>query len=178
MLVTVIICGVHPATAQTTRLEGGVFLGAIDFRESLYEKPFAVGARVGYRFNSILGAEATLTRCPEDASNNYGQTVFVVGPKAGVRYRAIHAYGRAQGGVLHLSGGAFTAWNGVRTEPAVDIGGGVELEMNPRIAFRIDTGVLVVPFGEKPVRGPLPPYSGTLGITRSRGGSVGLQFRF
>jgi hypothetical protein len=180
LTVAIIVClAAGTATGQTVkRIEAGGSIGAIDFRESLHEKPFAFTARLGYRFSSVLGIEATVTHCPQDPANNYGQTIFAIGPRVGVRYRALHAFARTQAGMLRIGGGAFKAWNGVRNEPAFDVGGGIELEMTSWAAFRIDSSVLIVPYGDTPVRGPLPPYSETLGVTRSRGGSAGLQFRF
>jgi hypothetical protein len=68
------------AVAQThpdRGVEIGVFVGALDLRESVGEKPFAVGVRGGYRLSRWLALEGEFLRCPVDPSGYYGQTMIV-----------------------------------------------------------------------------------------------------
>jgi hypothetical protein len=54
------------AVAQTPSDRGveiGVFAGALDLRESVGEKPFAVGVRAGYRLSRWLALEGEFLRC-------------------------------------------------------------------------------------------------------------------
>lgn len=161
------------------RLEVGGFFGAIDLRESVGEKPFALGLRIGYRVAPWLGFEAELTRCPEDPSHNFGETMLLAGAKAGLVRRRVGALARVRGGGIRL-GPNYSVYNGGRhpAKPVVDVGATVELYVSPRATLRLDWGRLIIPFDDEPIRGPLPPYVRRLGSTTNGVGSVGVQFSF
>jgi hypothetical protein len=168
------------ASAQSDRgLEAGVAIGAIDFNSSVGEKPFATALRVGWRFSSWLGLETELMLCPENPSGNFGQRIWLVGPKVGMRVGSVELHGKVRGGQARFGGRAFRAYNTTaRVEPAVNFGALVEFWYSTRVALRIDGGVTLVPFGSEQLRGPLPPYATTPGLTRSGEGMIGMQFRF
>ena|SRR5688500_913236 len=106
----------------------GLFIGGLDMRESLHEKPLTWGVRAEYRRHRIVGIESEITIAPENPSGNFGQTLFMAGPRAGVRVGPVGVAAKVAGGMIHMGGP--------------------------------------------------PPYSRTLGTTRNRTGSAGLQMRF
>jgi Outer membrane protein beta-barrel domain len=176
---SVLIAGASPSHAQgrVRRLEIGGALGAIDLRDSVAEKPFAAALRAGYRFTTTFGIEAELTFCPQNPSGNFGETMVVAGPRAGVRLGPAIVYGRLRAGVLQFGGRSFRAQDGrSRTEPAIDIGATLEYPVDGPVAFRADWGDLIVPFGSEPVRSL--PRPARVGTTHNYTGSVGIQLRF
>ncbi len=179
-----VLCAASPSLcvaqyAEPRRIEIGAAVGAINLNTITGEKPFALSARVGYRWAPTFGLELDVTSCPEDPSNNYCQLLIVAGPKAGVRLGPVDALGRLRAGAIRFDGGAFVALNGrARTEPAIDAGATFELNMSPRVALRLDFGRTIVPMGDEPVARALPPYSRVLGTTVNPHGSFGVQFRF
>jgi hypothetical protein len=160
--------------------EIGVFVGALDLRGSVGEKPFAVGVRGGYRFARWIALEGEFLRCPVDPSGYYGQTMVVGGPKFGWRIRRLGLYGKVRGGVLRIDGPHHRAYNDgrARTEPALDVGFVLLLPLSDHVALRVDGGRTVVFFGNDPMRGPLPPYSKIPGTTVNAQPALGLQFTF
>ena len=170
-----------PALAQSARdrFEIGVALGAIDFRESLHEKPLATLVRFGYRLTRISAIDAEIAVCPQNPSGNFGQVLIVAGPKAGIAVGPVSVMGKVRAGAIVMAGRAFRAHNGgTRIEPAIDAGVIIELAASSYAALRIDAGRTFVPFGTEPIGSGLPPYSRTLGTTVNPHGSVGIQFRF
>ena len=162
------------------RLEVGGFLGAIDLRESVGEKPFAIGLRAGYRVAPWLGFETELTRCPEDPSHNFGETMLLAGGKAGLVRKRVGVLARVRGGSIWF-GPHYSVNNGGRRhhpKSVVDVGATVEWHVSPRATLRIDWGRLIIPFDDEPMRGPLPPYVRRLGSTTNGVGSIGVQFNF
>jgi hypothetical protein len=166
--------------APERHIEIGPFVGALDLRTSVGEKPIAVGLRAGYRFAAALGVEAEFLRCPEDASGYSGQTLIVAGPKLGWRAGPVAILGKMRGGFLRIDGPHHRAYNDgrVRTEPALDVGVVVELHYSSRVALRLDAGRTIVLFGSDPIRGPLPPYSKVVGTTVNAMPSIGFQLKF
>jgi hypothetical protein len=159
------------------RVEIGGFLGAVDFRESLGEKPFALGLRGGYRFAPELGVEVEMTNCPENPSGNFGQLLVMAGPKAGITIGGVNLLARAQGGIVRLGGRSFRALNRARTEPVLEVGGIAEIVYSPRFALRVDVSDAIVWFGSEPFGSPLPRYQGALGTRHTLRMSIGVTFR-
>ena len=117
--------------------------------------------------------------CPTDPSNNFGQRVLLTGPKIGTRFGPLSVLGKVRVGTIRL-GPHYAAYNGGhgRTEPAIDVGAVFELEASRRGALRIDIGGLIIPYGDEPIRGLLPPHSKVFGTTVNPIGSMGFQLRF
>ena len=181
ILVCCVFAGAPPAFGQSERdrLEIGIAIGAIDFRESLHEKPLATFVRFGYRLTRVSAIDAELALCPQNPSGNFGQVLFVAGPKAGIAVGPLSVMGKVRAGAIAMAGRAFRAHNGgTRVEPVIDAGVIIELATSSYAALRIDAGRTIVPFGADSVRSPLPPYARTLGTTVNAHGSVGVQFRF
>ncbi|HEY7501076.1 MAG TPA: hypothetical protein VH740_21315 [Vicinamibacterales bacterium] len=171
--------GAHAQSASDGRWEAGGFVGAIDFRDAIREKPVALGLRFGHRFTDYFALEAELSNCPKNGGGNFGQRVFVAGPRASVSFGPLTIGGKLRAGIVYFGGKAFRASNpDIVVRPAVNVGAVVELAMSPRSAIRIDSGTTIVPFGSAIVRGPLPPHAAQYGTTHNREGSIGLVIRF
>ena len=181
LAMTAIIAPASPSHAQepVRRIEIGGAIGAVDLRNSIGEKPFTAALRAGYRFTATVGVEAEVTFCPQNPSGNFGETLFAAGPRAGVALGRAVVYGRFRAGFVRFAGRQFRSQNGhSRTEPAIDIGGALELPVSLWAAMRMDVGDLIVPFGSEPIRGGLPPYATRLGVTHNLTGSIGMLVRF
>jgi hypothetical protein len=174
-------CAVDPAHAQSAsadRFEAGAFIGAINFREVIREKPFALGIRFGYRITERLAVEAEVISCPE-SSGNFGQLLLVAGPRFGFSVGSLSVAGKLRPGVIHFGGASFRAHNpGIADRPVLNAGVVVELAYSPKVAVRVDAGDTIVQFGSSEVRGPLQGSAGQNGTTHNPEGSVGLVFRF
>ena len=167
------------AQSNDARVEIGALVGAIDFRESVHEKPLALGLRAGYRVNTVFGLEGEWIKCPGNGAGNFEQVLVLAGVKAGPHFGPISVLGRLRAGAIRFGSSGFIAQNGrARTAPAIDVGAIIELRTSPRVALRIDMGRLIVPFGSNAVRGPVPPHSRELGTTINPQGAFGLQFSF
>lgn len=179
VVVSVVPALAHARTPNEHPIEVGAFLGALDVRDSQGEKPLTLGLRGGYRLFRYVVVEGEWLNCPTDPSNNFGQRVLLAGPKIGARSRPLSVLGKVRVGTIRL-GPHYAAYNGGqgRTEPAIDVGAVFELEVSRRGALRIDMGGLIVPYGDEPIRGPLPPHSKVLGTTVNPIGSIGFQLRF
>lgn len=170
---------IAPAQSNDSRFEVGALVGAIDLRTSVQEKPVTLGLRGGYRVNTAFGVEGEWIKCPGNGAGNFEQILVLVGVKAGPHIGPLSVLGKVRVGALRLGSRAFRALNGgPRTEPAIDIGAVIELNMSPRVALRMDAGRTIVPFGSWPVRGALPPQIRQLGTTVNPQSALGLQFSF
>ena len=165
---------------DSPRIEIGASVGAVDFRESLLEKPLTVGLRGGYRLRPWLGVEAEWLVAPQDATGYYGEQLLLAGPKAGLRAGPVTVLAKARAGLLHIGGRVHRAYrNGrARREAVFELGAIIELETSEHVAIRIDWGRAFIDFGGEPLRSPLPPYSRPLGTTVNGAGGIGLQVRF
>ena len=172
-------CGRAHAQSSDGRWEAGVFAGAIDFRETLYEKPVALGARIGYRLTEHIAFEAEATTCPKNGGGNFGQRLFVVGPRIGVAIGPIGIAAKVRAGAVHFGGKAFRAQNpGVDVKPVVNIGAVIELGLSRYAAMRIDVGDTIIPFGSTVVRGPFAYQAAQYGTTHNMEATYGFSFRF
>jgi hypothetical protein len=167
------------ADAQTSRrYEIGAFVGAVNFRDALREKPLAVGIRFGYLVAKHLTIEGELNSCVQNPSGNFGQKLLVAGPRAGVSFGPLSVAGKLRAGAISFGGRAFRAWNDVALKPVVNVGAVIELATSRRVSIRIDAGDNIVPYGSTEIRSPLPPYAARFGTTHNREGSIGLVYRF
>src|SRR5262245_23621680 len=181
LAMSAVVAAASPLHAQepVRRIELGGAIGAIDLRNSVGEKPFTAALRAAYRLTATIGVEAEVTFCPQNPSGNFGETLFAAGRRAGVGLGRAVVYGRVQAGAVRFGGRRFRSQNGgARTEPAIDIGGSLELPVSPWVAMRMDVGDLIIPFGSEPIRSGLPPYATRLGVTHNLTGSIGMLVRF
>ena len=126
------------------------------------------------------GLEGEWLAAPLDATGNFGETLLLAGVRGGPAVGPLAIHARLRAGTLRLGGPHHRVYDEgrARTEPAIDIGGVIELKTGRHVAIRIDGGRIVVPWGSVPIRGPLPPYSRVLGTRAHPYGSFGMQFRF
>jgi hypothetical protein len=169
------------AGAQTSEhpITVGGFVGTIDLRGPVGEKPLGFGGRVSYDFNDHFALDGEAAYFPQNPSGNFGQTAAFAGVKAGIRTKNVGVFAKARPGVVRFGGDFFKAYNGQsQNHFALDVGGVVEFYPSKRVVVRVDVGDTIIPFGQDPVRGPLPPFVTRPGTTHNLQASIGAGFRF
>jgi hypothetical protein len=169
------------AVAQTSEhpITVGGFVGTIDLRASVDEKPLGFGGRLTYDFNDNFALDGEAAYFPQNPSGNFGQTVALAGLKAGYRSEKVGVFGKVRPGVVHFGGDFFKTYNGQsQSHFAVDVGGVLEFYPSQRVVVRVDLGDTIIPFGQDTIRGPLPPFITRPGTTHNFQASVGVGFRF
>lgn len=166
--------------AQTDEhpIEVGGFLTTIDLNDSVGEKPLGIGGRFAYNFTDNFAFDSEVAYFPENPSGNFGQTVAVAGVRAGVRGEKFGAFAKVRPGVIRFGGDAFRARNGSQSNFALDVGGVLEYYPSARVIVRVDLGDTIIPFGDKTINSPLPPFTIRPGTTHNFQSSFGVGFRF
>jgi hypothetical protein len=180
-VVTLVFVFSLAAVAQTSDhpITVGGFVGTIDLRGPVGEKPGGFGGRVTYDFNDNFALDGEAAYFPQNPSGNFGQTVALAGLKAGIRQEKIGVFAKVRPGVVRFGGDFFKAYN-IQSQDhfAVDVGGVVEFYPSKRFVVRVDLGDTIIPFGQDTVRGPLPPYVTRPGTTHNFQASIGVGFKF
>lgn len=167
------------AQPSTQSIEAGGFLSGIDLTSSVGEKPTGFGVRLGYNVNNNLIFEGELSYYPENPDGNFGQTIFLAGMRAGIRHKRFGGFVKARPGIVYFGGSFFKAFNGSSHRNfAMDLGIVLEYYSSRHVVVRIETGDTIIPFGDKAVKGPMPPYTIQPGITHNRQSSIGIGFSF
>lgn len=166
--------------AQTDErpFEVGGFLTIADFKDSVGEKPLGFGGRAAYNFTKNVALDGEVAYFPENPSGNFGQTIALVGVKAGVRGKKFGAFAKVRPGIAHFGGDFFKVRNGSQSYFALDVGGVLEYYPNSRVFIRFDIGDTIIPFGDKTLNSPLPPYLISPGTTHNIQSGFGVGFRF
>ena len=100
------------AQSNDARVEIGALVGAIDLRDSVYEKPLELGLRAGYRVNTVFGFEGEWIKCPGNGAGNFEQVVVLAGVKAGPHFGPFSVLGRLRVGAIRFGSSGFIAHNG------------------------------------------------------------------
>lgn len=166
------------AQTEDHPIEVGGVVTAIDFRNTLEEKPLGIGGRFTYNVTKNFALDSEVTHFPENPSGNFGQTVALVGLRAGARSETFGIFAKARPGVVHLGGDAFRVRNGTQSKFAFDVGGVLEIYPSPRLIVRIDVGDTIIPFGSDTINSPLPPLVRRPGTTHNLQSSFGIGYRF
>jgi len=166
--------------AQTEEhpFEVGGLVSTIDLRDSVAEKPLGFGGRFTYNFTKNLALDSEVSHYPENPSNNYGQTVALVGVRAGARTKDFGIFGKLRPGVVHFGGEAFLARNNSLSKFALDAGAVLEFYPSPRVIIRADFGDTIIPFGSDTINSGVPPFVIRPATTHNFQGSFGVGFRF
>jgi hypothetical protein len=132
------------------RVELGGVVSVLDLRSSIGEKAVGIGSRFTYNLADNFAIDSEVLRFPQ-SQGYYGYTQAMAGVKAGIRYRRLGAFAKIRPGLIHFNGGGFVSSNGgSKTNPAVDVGGVLELYSGSRrFAVRIDFGDTIIPFGNQ-----------------------------
>lgn len=179
VLLALFLCSLESfAQTKDHPFEVGGVVTAIDFRDSVGEKPLGVGGRFTYNFTENFALDSEISHFPQNPSGNFGQTVALAGLRAGVRGEKVGAFAKIRPGVAHFGGDFFRARNGSRDNFALDVGGVVEFYPSSRVIVRIDLGDTIIPFGDGTINSPLPPYIIRPGTTHNFQSSFGVGFRF
>ncbi|MCB1025466.1 MAG: outer membrane beta-barrel protein [Acidobacteria bacterium] len=156
-------------------VEVGAFLTIADFKASVGEKPLGIGGRFTYNFNDNIALDSELAYFPQNPSGNFGQTVALVGIKAGVRAEKLGVFAKIRPGIANFGGRDFRATGNNQTKFALDIGGVIEYYPTSRLIIRADLGDTIIPFGNDVVNNPTAIRPGTTNNFQS---SIGVGFRF
>jgi hypothetical protein len=149
------------------------------------QTPFAIGAhvaahnlseqdqtRVGYGFRltyeaylPFVSLDSELNFFPTSSGGNLGETQAFFGVKFGKRIGRWGGFLKARPGFTHFGGGAFESRLSERTKFALDLGGGLEFELVPRLDLRLDLSDVRIYYGDAGLRavpgGPVGPRLGT-----------------
>ena len=166
------------AQTEDYPIEVGGVVTTIDFRDTLGEKPLGVGGRFSYNVTKNFALDSEVTYFPQNSSGNFGQTVALVGIRAGARSEMFGIFAKARPGVVHFGGDAFSAFNGTQSKFAFDVGGVLEIYPSPRLIVRIDVGDTIIPFGSDTINRPVPPFVTRPGTTHNLQSSFGIGYRF
>lgn len=159
-------------------IEVGGFLTTIDLRDSVGEKPLGFGGRFTYNFTDHFALDSEAAYFPDDPSGNYGQTVALVGLRAGIRSEEFGTFAKIRPGVVRFDESLRVRNNGSRNKVAIDVGGVLEYYPSPRVIVRVDFGDTIIPFGDDLINGVVPPFVFRPGTTHNLQGSFGIGVRF
>jgi hypothetical protein len=159
-------------------IEVGGFLTAIDLKDSVAEKPLGLGGRFTYNFTKNFALDSEVSYFPEGGGGDFGETIALVGLRAGARTEDFGVFAKVRPGVIHFGGNAFRARNSSPTRFALDAGAVVEFYPSPRVILRADFGDTIIPFGNDTLNSALPPHLLRPGTTHNFQGSFGVGFRF
>lgn len=168
------------SSAQTDEhpIEVGGFVTTIKLSDPIGETPIGFGGRFTYNFTKNFALDSEVAYFPENPSGNFGQTVAVAGVRAGVRREKFGAFAKVRPGIVNFGGNAFRARNGSQSNFALDVGGVLEYYPSRRVIVRVDLGDTIIPFGDKTINSPLPPFTTRPGTTHNFQSSFGVGFRF
>jgi opacity protein-like surface antigen len=167
-----------PARAQTPYYFGAQILG--HNISGLSESRVGYGFRGGYdAYLPFISLEGEVNFFPTTSGGNLGETQALFGLKFGKHIGRWGGFVKARPGFTHFGGGAFPTRLTERTKFALDLGGGLEYDLAPKIGLRWDLGDTKIYYGNAAL---LPSPAGTpgprLGTHDSFQTSLGLVVRF
>ena len=166
--------------AQTDEhpIEVGGLVTAIDLRDTIGEKPLGVGGRFTYNFTKNIAVDSEVSYFPENGSGDFGETIALVGVKAGARSEKFGAFAKIRPGIVHFGGNAFQSFNNSQSKFALDVGGVIEFYPTSRAIIRVDVGDTIIAFGDEAINRPVPPFVIRPGTTHNLQTSFGIGYRF
>jgi hypothetical protein len=163
---------------KTSRFEAGthfIALYLIDFDEG----PGGVGLRFTYNIDDHFSLEAEADHFPENPSGNFGESLALVGVKAGKRSGTFGAFGKVKPGVIHFGGEFFTRRLDKLTFFALSVSGAMEYYPTRRIALSFELGDLIIPYrGVRYLTTSGPVERPSLGTSHNLQVTFGLSVRF
>ena len=178
LLVSILFSLPTPAQTDKRPIEVGGFVTTVKFSDPISETPLGVGGRFAYNFTDNFALDSEVAYFPQNPSGNFGETIAVVGVKAGVRRKKFGAFAKFRPGIVRFGGDFFRARNSERSNLALDVGGVLEYYPTSRFIVRVDVGDTIIPFGDKIINNPLPPIINRPGTTHNLQISFGVGYRF
>jgi hypothetical protein len=170
-----LIAAAVPARAQTP-----FYLGAHISGHRLAElnnSRFGYGFLGGYEaYLPFVSVETEVNFFPTTDGGDLGETQAFFGVKFGKKIGRWGGFIKVRPGFTHFGGGAFPTRLTDKTHFALDLGGGVEYALTPRIDLRLDVGDTRIHYGDAallPAPGGTPgPRLGTRNTLQSNFGIV------
>jgi hypothetical protein len=167
-----------PARAQTPFYFGAQLTG--HRLAELNQSRLGYGFRAGYEvYLPFISLESEVNFFPTTSGGDLGETQAFFGLKFGKKIAGWGAFVKVRPGFTHFGGGAFPNRLIERTKFALDLGGGIEHDLAPKLGIRLDLGDTKVFYGDA----QLLPFPGgapgpRLGTHDTFQGTLGLVVRF
>jgi hypothetical protein len=136
-----------PARAQTPFYFGAQMLGHRLAEQN--QSRLGYGFRGGYEaYLPFISLEGEVNFFPTTSSGDLGETQAFFGLKFGKKIGRWGAFVKARPGFIHFGGGAFPARLTQQTNFALDLGGGLEYGLGPKVDLRFDLGATKIYYGD------------------------------
>ena len=109
---------------------------------------------------------------------NFGETLALVGLKAGARTDRFGIFAKAPPGFIHFGEGFFTPCLSEKTHFALDVGAVLEYYPSRHTVVRFDLGDTIIPYGGATFLDPLPGRQVRLGTIHHFQAGLGFGIRF
>lgn len=167
------------AQSDLGKVEVGGLVTTVNLNDSVGENPVGFGGRFTYNVTKNVAVDSEVSYFPQNPSGNFGQTIAVVGVKAGVRKEKFGVFGKVRPGVINFGGDFFEDRNnGSKSYPAIDVGGVLEYYPTSKVIIRVDVGDTIVPFGNDAINTGLSATPTQIGTTHNLQASFGVGYRF
>jgi hypothetical protein len=171
------------ATAVPLRAQTPIYFGAQMLGHRISEQD---QSRLGYGFRGGIDAylpfislEGEVNFFPTTSSGNLGETQAFFGLKFGKKIAGWGAFVKIRPGFTHFGGGAFPTRLSEQTKFALDLGGGLEHDIAPKLTLRFDVGDTKIYYGSAALAAiPGSPAVPNLGTRNTLQSSIGLVIHF
>jgi hypothetical protein len=168
------------ATAKSTHAQTPFYAGAHLSAHGLSQPDqgnVGFGLRGGYEaYLPFISLEAELNFLPWSTGGSFGETQGLFGLKFGKKIGRWGAFFRVRPGFTHFGDGDFPDQLTESTKFALDLGGGIEYDIAPKVTLRLDLGDTRIYYGDAALRsspgGPPGPRLGTHDTFQSNIGIV------
>lgn len=138
------------------------------------------GFRAGYHaWAPFVSFEGEVNFFPTSATGNLGETQAFFGLKFGKKIGRWGGFVKVRPGFTHFGGGAFPTRLTQQTNFALDLGGGVEYALAPKVDLRLDVGDTKIYYGDAALLSATPGVtSPRLGTRNTLQSSLGIVLHF
>jgi opacity protein-like surface antigen len=173
-----LVTGAPPACAQTPFYVGAQLLGHRLSEQS--QTRLGYGFRAGYdAYLPFISLEGEVNFFPTTSGGDLGETQAFFGLKFGKKIGRWGAFVKLRPGFTHFGGGMFPTRLTQQTKFALDLGGGLEYGLAPKVDLRLDVGDTRIYYGDAALlaapAGAAGPRLGTHSTLQS---SLGLVVHF
>jgi hypothetical protein len=167
-----------PARAQTPFYFGAQLTG--HRLAELNQSRLGYGFRAGYEvYLPFISLESEVNFFPTTSGGDLGETQAFFGLKFGKKIGSWGGFVKVRPGFTHFGGGAFPTRLTEQTKFALDLGGGIEHDLGPKITLRLDIGDTRIYYGDARLLAvPGGPAGPRLGTHQTLQSSIGLIVHF